>query len=125
MTIQNPQDDKAFADSLRDLLRQSEQEVDFVTSARLAAARERALAIPRASQRWPRSWLWIAPGALAAGLAMWMVLPRMQPMPMNAPLPQESAQQSIAMDVLTNDEAIAVYQDLDFYQWLQDTNGTS
>ena len=125
MSMQNPQDETEFAESLRDLLRQSEARVDFVTASRLAAARARALAAPRAGLRWQRPWLWLAPGALAAGLAMWMVLPHMQPMPLSAPLPQESTQQSIAMDVLTNDEAIAVYQDLDFYQWLQDTNGAS
>jgi len=90
-------------------LRALEERIDPATSARLAAARRRAL--EQGSSRRPR-WLrprWLAPAAglaFACMLSLWVMAPQRQ-------LPGPGADQS-----LPGAEPPELYEHLDFYSWL-------
>ncbi len=95
--------DRRLAIQLQERLRASEQ-LDFVTQAKLSAARTRALAAAPRHTGW-----WLATGGLtaAAVLAAMLVLRAPQPLPATAD----------ALDLLTDDVDPEFYQDLDLYQW--------
>lgn len=108
-------DDAAFAASLQALLREGENELDFVTAARLTAARARA--VEQAGKRPLRlPWLAALPTTGAAALAIWMMLPGGFPHGSHRPaagVPVEVLEQ------LGADETPVVDEELDFAQWLE------
>lgn len=104
----NPQDE-ALARRLAAALRDSEQNLDAVTRARLAAARARAVAAAA-----PPAWRgWALPAALAAGLAVYAVLP------LREAAPVRPAEPALALELMADELGPEFYRDLDFYQWLQ------
>ena len=123
-----------FAAALRDLLRSSERQLDFNATTRLAAARARAMAEADAARRAPAWFRAVPAGAFAATViavvAMWALLPAGFHGPSTAPQTLQSAALSPAdtpetLDVLSDDGAsLAVSEDLDFYQWLDDADGS-
>ncbi|HKE49801.1 MAG TPA: hypothetical protein VKB52_17175 [Rhodanobacteraceae bacterium] len=102
------------------LLDRSAEDLDAATLSRLNRARQAALDERR---RVPRRWIWSAAfaGAAAAVFAVAIGLHRR----VDAPAPQ--ALQAGDIDVLTNDDDVDLYENLDFYAWLgaqrKDTNG--
>ncbi len=109
--------DREFAQSLRGLLRDSEEELDFNATTRLAAARARAL--DRIGRRgWWTRWTITVPGAAMAAALMWaLLLPREF-----APAPAASRPQAaIQVEVMESfaDEADLLV-DFEFYQWLDE-----
>lgn len=107
------QDDERFSAWARQTLRRSEQDIDPVSAAKLAAARRRALAPPR------RSPAWLAlPGALAAATALWLLLPA-QPA-VNPPPP---AALEDTLELATEDLGPEFYDNLELIQWLDQTAG--
>jgi hypothetical protein len=100
--------DRALAQKLRTQLRASE-DLDYVTKARLSAARARALA---ASRR-PAGW-WFATGGLTAAVLLAVV--------MVVRIPQAAAPtMADALEMMTDELEPEFYQDLDMYQWLADS----
>ena len=110
----NPDRDP-LADAARRLLQDSEHTLDALTLARLSAARRRAVAQAASPARWwqrpARRWPALA-AACAAALLVVTVLPRAGHLPANAD----------ALDYATAADA-AVYEDLEFYQWLDQVDG--
>jgi hypothetical protein len=98
--------DRALARKLRAQLLASE-ELDYVTQAKLSAARARAVAATRR----PAGW-WMAGGLTAAAvLAAVMVLR----------VPDAAAPSAAdTLELLTDELDPEFYQDLDMYQWLAD-----
>jgi hypothetical protein len=100
--------DRALARKLRAQLRAGE-ELDYVTRAKLSAARARAVA---ATHR-PTGW-WMAGGLTAASvLAAFLVL-RMP----NSAAPSTAD----TLELMTDELDPEFYQDLDMYQWLADSD---
>ncbi len=95
-------------------------EIDPLTRARLAAARERALAeyAPVATGMSWHEWLVSAAG-LAAVLALTVVLFGLQPAPVHPPGPDSD------FELLASPVRFEFFEELDFYMWLQeqDLNG--
>jgi ferric-dicitrate binding protein FerR (iron transport regulator) len=108
-----PEADQRLARSLQSTLRASE-ELDYVTAARLRAARARALApLPHPM----RNWLYASGGLTAAVLVAVLVLWR-QPLA-DAPVAADIAGgQADVLDVLTDEVDADFYDDLDLYRWL-------
>ncbi len=103
-----------FLARMREQLRDSESRIDAQTLHRLREAREHALA---ARRPWRRGWL--AGGlSLAGGTALALVLWLHQP-PAGVPLEGEAVAEFIAQ----GEEDMALYDDLEFYQWLADMDG--
>lgn len=111
----NPDRDP-LADAARRLLHDSEHTLDALTLARLSAARRRAVAQVASPVRWwqgpARRWPALA-AACAAALLIVTVLPRRGPLPADAD----------ALDYATAADA-AVYEHLEFYQWLDQLDGS-
>jgi hypothetical protein len=104
--------DRALARKLRAQLRASE-DFDYVTQARLSAARARAVA---ASRR-PAGW-WFATGGLTAAAVLAVVLVLRVPQTA-APTTADS------LELMTDELEPEFYQDLEMYQWLADTGADS
>jgi hypothetical protein len=114
--------DAAFAAALRDLLRDSEKQIDFRTAARLSAARARA--VEEAGRPVRHALRWAVPFGSAIAVATmfaWLMLSRetIAPLAQPAATPQAEVLETIADD----GDALGVYQDIEFYQWLAETNG--
>jgi hypothetical protein len=113
-------DDDAFAASLQALLRKGEDDLDFTTTARLSAARARAVAQARTPRvRWP--WAAAIPTACAAAVAAWMISPfgSLPFAPGHAAHAQLAAAAPIeVLELLGTDEAPVADEELDFAQWL-------
>jgi hypothetical protein len=114
------QQDHRFEEALRDLLRRSEGEIDFVSASRLRAARAQALDASRTSARVHSGW-WTVPGALmSAVLLAWLLIPGRVRSPATggaAAVPQVEV-----IETLADDKTNGVYDDLEFYQWLAETD---
>lgn len=108
-------DHDPFADAARRLLQDSEHTLDAVTLARLSTARRRAVAQAASPRRWwqraAARWPAVA-AACAAALLIVTLLPRGGRFPTDAD----------ALDYATASDA-AVYEDLEFYQWLDQVDG--
>ena len=110
----NPDHDP-LAKAARRLLQDSERTLDAVTLARLSAARRRAVAQASSPLRWWRRpaqrWPALAAACVAALLVV-TLLPRGGSLPADVD----------ALDYATAADA-AVYEDLEFYQWLDQVDG--
>jgi hypothetical protein len=104
--------DRALAQKLRTQLRASE-DLDYVTQARLSAARARAVA---ASRR-PAGW-WFATGGLTAAALLAVVLVLRVPQGA-APTTADS------LELMTDELEPEFYQDLDLYKWLAEPGADS
>lgn len=108
--------DQAFARLAQQRLRVTET-LDFVESARLAAARQRAMAALQPPARRLPAWL-LAPAALAAvaltvsWLARETASPAMSISPVNAGT-------TAALEWAADEAGPDFYRDLEFYQWLE------
>jgi len=122
--------DDAFAETLRARLVEQEDQLDYVTRSRLAAARARAVAQVREpgvglSLNPFFNWRWAVPGVAVGALALALVL--------KAPLPgvgggatQHPAGPAEVAELLGIDaEPGALAGDPDFYQWLSDMDESS
>lgn len=106
--------DKVFVDGVRRLLDATEAQTDPGVRMRLKSARLRALDAAAEQLPWylrfPRL---ITAGSLATAaviaVSLWILSER-------GPLP---AGQVEDIDLLTNQEQIELYKDLDFYRWLE------
>lgn len=119
-------EERQWSDSAGAALRRSETQLDAVLTARLRAARARALA--EASAR-PAPWI-AAPGlswlsgagvgaTLAIGLLAWTLLPK------TAVLPEPAGNVNLAgvdaLELLTDEQGPDFYENLDLYLWLEES----
>ena len=118
-------DDAALLERIRRHLDEQADGLDGATLSRLAQARSRAL---EAASRAPRPWWhalwpgrtrgrdWLLPaGALASIVATAVALSLMVAEPGNG-----RAREVEDLELLTAGEEIELYENLEFYQWLQD-----
>jgi len=113
MSHENDQDDLALARAVAQALRQSEA-IDSHTAKRLAAARQRALAVagkPSLTRRL------LVPATAFAAIALAVVSLRPQQQPAQ-PSSVADAHTADTLDLLTDDMSPAFYRDLEFYRWL-------
>lgn len=114
MSQEDHQDELALARAAAKALRQSET-IDSHSAAKLASARQRALAVagkPAMSRR-----LLVPAGVFAAAALAAVMLRPQQAAPVLPPL--ADTQGVDALDLLTDDLSPAFYRDLEFYQWLE------
>ena len=108
-----------FEQSLQDLLRNSEKDIDFVSSSRLRAARARAVEAARMPGRSLAGW-WTVPGALMSALVLaWLLIPGRVFSPGGGTV---AVPQVEVIETLADDKTSGVNEDLEFYQWLADTD---
>ena len=124
--MNTPREDEAWIERARALLDRSTETLDAASLSRLNRARQAALVQKRGR---PRSW--IVGGGLAAaatlllciGLGLYRLDASNRPDP-SAPAAQ--ALQPADIDVLTgDDDALDLYENLDFYAWLDEQGGDS
>jgi hypothetical protein len=127
--------DAAFAAALSELLRSSETGLDFVLRNRLSAARARALDGSR-GLLWSQ---WHVVGSAVAGGVMLLTLMfgalRQSPppalsgrsMPMAASSVSDNRLSAVDIADFLDDggDRIAVYENLDFYQWYAEADGNA
>jgi len=117
-----------WTDQARRVLDESAQSLDAATLSRLNRARQAAL-----EQRRPTLRPWFVPAGLASACAVLLALAVVWrapvPMPANpgAPAPIATAMQSNGvaagdLDIVSGDEGLEFYQDLEFYAWLDAQN---
>jgi len=103
--------DRALAQKLQERLRATE-DLDYVTRAKLSAARARAVsALPR------RTTWWMATGGLTAAAVLAVVLVLR--------MPQATTTTADALELMTDELEPEFYQDLDLYQWLAEPGADS
>lgn len=104
-------DDRQLIEQVRAALDDGVAKLDGATRSRLAQARAQALEPRRSPLRW---WL-PAGGAVFASVlaaALWLGQP--------APLPGNGFDSVTDFELLTAAEPLELYEQLDFYQWLEE-----
>lgn len=108
------QDPNAWLDQIRTQLDESARDLDAQTLSRLNRARQQALAAVGRSA--PRRWHWLAMATAAALTVAMLWLPQLRtPTPEPVPVVEANAED---FELLTSEESLALYSDLDFYAWL-------
>ncbi|MFQ5596757.1 MAG: hypothetical protein ACE5GK_01770 [Nitrospiria bacterium] len=103
--------------SAKDLLNQAQRELDSVIVSRLRHARQQALDAHADKDKTRSPWLIPASGiVLACAGALVFFLWLRTPPPMDAGVGIED------LDLLTADESLEFYQDLEFYAWLSEAD---
>lgn len=120
--MNSPHEDEAWIARARALLDRSAEALDATSASRLNRARHAALA-QRAPRR-PRIGAAVLAAAAALALCVglvWNGLDRPQ-----GHAPESTALQAADIDVLTaEDDALDLYENLDFYAWLDEQGGDS
>ncbi|MGH8531016.1 MAG: DUF3619 family protein [Nevskiales bacterium] len=111
------QSDQHFARALREKLEASASALDELTVARLRAARKRAVAQAQSAPARIRWWLTAGGFGLAAAITLAWTLTVQIP---GAP-PADSEVWELAYVDDSDEEALDLYEDLEFYEWLEDT----
>jgi len=114
------EDAPPWLDSIRRELDASTRDLDAHTLSRLNRARQRALLEARLRTRLRP--VWMLAGVASVVLAMFL-LPTLQPVEVPS-LPAQTADVD-DFELLTSEDQLALYSDLDFYAWLdtQDLDG--
>lgn len=113
-----PHDDEAWIDRASALLDRSADDLDAATLSRLNRARQAALAQRHVV---PRAWAWQA-GIAAAAVALFGVAIGLHHRidKAGAPVSAQAPLQAGDIDLLTSDDdALDLYENLDFYAWLE------
>ena len=109
-----PEAERELAQSLRATLRAGD-DLDYVTSSRLRAARARALVT---AQPKPRGWLYATGGLTAAALVAAVIVLRMPSFGLSHSVDTAATAQADAIEILTDDVDADFYEDLELYRWL-------
>jgi hypothetical protein len=120
MSDLNPDLQTDFEQRSRELLQQSAEQLDGTTRSRLTQARHAALDAIKQRQRKGMGGYWLLPatGVAAAVVAVLFV---QQPAPEQVAIttPTSSPLAVIdAMDIVTAEDSLEFYRDVDFYAWL-------
>ncbi len=117
--------EREFLAAVKSSLRHSEKNIDELTQARLRAARHRAVAAHQEKTFWPVSGIltvdWLRSRRVALSAAMSLTIVGALLLLFNL---QQPAQRLTPMlediELLTSNDDIELYQDLDFYVWIED-----
>jgi hypothetical protein len=113
--------DTAFAERMRVLLDESAMRPDDQARMRLRSVRLKALEVAEQQVPWylrfPR---WVTAGGLATAMVLVMAVSLWMAAGRNA-LPVDQVED---MDILTTNEQLELYKDLDFYRWLESTDNS-
>lgn len=113
-TPASEQDQSTWLDQIRTQLDASARDLDGHTLSRLNRARQQALS--QIGRPAPRRWRWLALASAASIALAVMLLPQLrQPVLEPVPVVQDSIED---FELLTSEESLALYSDLDFYAWL-------
>lgn len=109
------EDNEAWTESIRKQLETSARDLDGASLSRLNQARQAALQLAhkRKSPQWLGPAAWASACTLALAVALWPRLPSPPALP-------SAATSASAEDfpMLAGEDALDLYQDLDFYAWL-------
>ncbi len=130
MSTPSRQQDDRLIERIRRRLDESVAELDEATLSRLAQARQRALSAEPGHSRRARRWIrslavrpasdWLVPaGALASVVATVLALALTVSEPENG-----LARQVEDLDLLSAGEELELYENLEFYQWLDEREQT-
>jgi len=112
---EHDRDDDAWTDSIRNELDCSARDLDGASVSRLNRARQAALHSARRAQS-PR-WLWPATWAGAFALTLVIALwPRL--LPDTPAMPSSNVGAAEDFQMLASSEELELYEELDFYAWL-------
>lgn len=107
-------DEGPWTERIRQQLDHTARDLDAATLSRLNQARQAALQAARASK--PRPWLWPMALATACSLALAVAIwPRVMPQPLSLPT---AVAQPEDFTMLAGEEQLDLYEELDFYAWL-------
>ncbi len=117
----NPLDQDNWTRRAKTLLDESAEGLDAATLSRLNRARQAALrrVRPRAAQRW-----FLPAGMASAGVLLFAVVAWHAQGPGGAgriqdlPFPASASPTSSDIDLVSSDDNLELYQDLEFYAWL-------
>lgn len=116
----NEERQRHFAQTAKHLLDEAATHLDSDTLSQLQRARNRALAarskpLPLYRRPWPMTGM-IASALTAVALVVFVV---------NGPLRQEAVETNMVADLglLTAEESLEFFEDIDFYQWLSTVEG--
>ena len=116
------QDNESWLQPIKRELDASARDLDAATLSRLNRTRQQALAAvgDRRTQIWP--WLALATAASIALVMLLLPLSGPDMLPESTPVLASTVED---FELLTEDDAFALYSDLDFYAWLesQDVDG--
>lgn len=115
----NEQEQK-LVDAAKRLLDQSAAELDRDTLSRLARARKRALAAPTGRRFFIRRPVLLTGTAASLATAAAVVM-----LAFFSPLGRDAADQNLVADMglLTSEESIEFFEDIEFYEWLSAVDG--
>ncbi len=106
--------ENGFENELKQTLDAGADRVDQSTRDELARRRRHVLDV--AGQPPSRSWLWVPAGSVAAAL---LAVVLVQPFLTNQmPDPRVADRDDIDTEILLADEGLELYEDLEFYEWL-------
>ncbi len=116
------QDSAAWLEAIRNQLDASARDLDGATLSRLNQARQRALG-EATRARAPR-WTWMALASAASLALAVFLLPGLRTGAPVTPIPVAAGAVE-DFDLLTSEDQLALYSDLEFYAWLesQDLDG--
>jgi hypothetical protein len=113
--------DSVFAERMRKLLDESAVRPDEQTRMRLRSIRLKALEVAEQQVPWylrfPR---WVAAGGLATAIVLVMAVSLWITAGRNA-IPVAQVED---LDILTTNEQLELYKDLDFYRWLESADNS-
>lgn len=117
----DPALDAPWLDDVRARLDESARDLDAATLSRLNQARQAALAAARPRAPWWRFAPWLvgatATAALALAVGLALTLPG-SPEPVVAPV--AAGLDAADFDMLSAPDDLALYEDMEFYAWLDD-----
>ncbi|MFQ5755353.1 MAG: hypothetical protein ACE5H7_04575 [Acidiferrobacterales bacterium] len=110
----NTESEQKFLDDIRHALTEAEQDLDAYTLTQLRRARQRALKAYPACPWWRRRDVWM-PTTAVTGLT---VLALASVMWFTAPAPGLPPTEAEDLELLSAQDSLDFYADLDFYYWL-------
>jgi len=112
--------ENTFLKHSKNVLDQSLENMDTLTSSRLAAARRRAVEAAESSRVHHRSFWYVAvPSGAAASILLAVVL--LGPWSGNSQAPNVWED----LEILASDENLEMYENLEFYSWLAEQDDAS
>jgi hypothetical protein len=107
-----------FEQRTQALLRESAEQLDGATSSRLTQARHAALAAVEQRQNKARYWLLPATGVAAATVIAVALTNHLAPETQQMTATVADAVSIDDMEIVTADDSLEFYRDVDFYAWL-------
>ncbi len=118
MAIENKQ--SYFEQAAKQQLDDSLKMIDAATLSKLNQARQRALSYEKKKRSFHFSWATGLLGTFAVAMLVVTILPSTQ---QSQPLVPDLITEQWDVLVVANEDELELYNELDFYQWLDDVHG--